>query len=83
MDFNLLASWDDFEHIIMVLQKYFDATLAKRVDGAESKFVTLIIETGELTLINNPYGNTLKASSLDAKASLMEVYNNWNKYSKL
>ncbi|MFD1255201.1 hypothetical protein ACFQ3S_00200 [Mucilaginibacter terrae] len=83
MDFNLLDKWDDFEDIVMLLEKYFSATITKRVNGPESKFVTLIINKGELILINNPYGNTLKASNDVGKAALMEVYSNWDKFSRL
>lgn len=81
MDFNILDDWDAFEDIIKLLANYFGAIITKRVDGAESKFVVLNIDSTELTLINNPYGNTLKASNADAKVKLFEIYDNWNKYS--
>ncbi len=83
MYFHLQDSWDDFEDIVELLQRYFNASIEKRVDGAESKFVILNIGDSELVLINNPYGNTLKASTNAAKSVLKEIHNSWNKYSKL
>ncbi len=83
MDFNVLCDWDSFEDIAKLLYTYFHAEMKERVDGAESKFLILDFAGYELTLVNNPYGNSLKASSQESKNILMEIYNNWSKYSYL
>ncbi|GAB2699020.1 hypothetical protein GCM10027037_24310 [Mucilaginibacter koreensis] len=83
MDFYTLDSWDDFEHIISLLEQYFKAKVIERVDGPESKFVVVIIDKCEMTLINNPYGNTLKAFNINAFKVLQEIYDRWSEFVNL
>jgi hypothetical protein len=83
IDFNVLDDWDSFEDIAALLQSYFGAEIIKRVDGGESKFLIFKIDDMELTLVNNPYCNSLKVSTPEAKKVLMKIYDNWNKYSRL
>lgn len=81
--FNELEDWDSFETILEILCKYFSAQILKRVDGPESKIVAITIEGNDMELVNNPYGNYLRASSDSAKNILRLVNDDWTKYSHL
>ena len=83
MHFYTQEDWDSFEDLINTLNKFFKANVTKRVDGPESKFVIIKIDDSELTLINNPYGNSLKAETDDSKKVLQKIYEDWNLFSKL
>ena len=83
MLFHMQEDWDSFEDILSTLMRFFKAHLIKRMDGAESKFVIIKINETELTLINNPYGNSLKAETDESQEILKRVYEDWNLFSKL
>jgi hypothetical protein len=83
MQFYIQEDWDSFEELIDTLSRFFKANVTKRVDGPESKFVVIKIDNSELTLINNPYGNSLKAETDDSKEILQNIYEDWNLFSKL
>ena len=83
IDFNLLEDWESFEIIIDKLKSFFHANVIEEIDGPESRIRFMRIKNAEFILINNPYGNYLKATAIDGMEALKLIYNDWSIYNKL
>jgi len=75
--FNILENWDSFEIIVNQLKKDFSASVIARVDGPESKFCKMLIGTANMTVLNDPYGNELRADNKDGDKLLHEIFEKW------
>ena len=62
-DFNKLEDYDSFETIVKRIIDITNGKIAERVDGPDSRVCFLHIDSADLVLINNPYGNCLKAKT--------------------
>lgn len=62
LDFITLPTWEDFDSLEKYIVKYFSATLLRNINGPESKVSFFEIENKEISLHNNPYGNSFKGA---------------------
>lgn len=66
IDFGDNEDWNGFDKIMIRLKKEFNAAVIEKNDGPESRVWHIKIDGVPLSLHNNPYGNYLKATSVEA-----------------
>ncbi|RFZ81467.1 hypothetical protein DYU05_19505 [Mucilaginibacter terrenus] len=81
--FNLLEDWDSFDIIIEVLVAYFSAKVYSKIDMPESRIYKIMVDKANFTLMNDPYGNSLRADNKEADKLIEQIYVQWSPYYNL
>lgn len=63
--FSKLNDYDDLEIIYDELNKYFNINILKKLDGPDMRIWDIEIDSKQLQLYNDPYGNYLITSILN------------------
>lgn len=74
IDFCELETYEDFDLIIYTLKTFFDTDILNSIDGPESRVWEIEIEGVKVLVLNNPYGNSIRAESTAAILFLKSRY---------
>ena len=66
VDVAAISDWDGFELLAKFIEKNYGGEVINRIEGPESRVWTINIDEKIITLHNNPYGNSFKASDNEA-----------------
>jgi len=79
--FNVLEDWEAFDAIIKILTKNFGAVILNRIELPDSRLCKISINMANFSLINDPYGNSLRADNREADEYIRVIFERWGKYS--
>ena len=73
LDFNSMEDWDSFEIIAGKIIEILNGIVVEKIDGPDSRVWFIDSDGTQLILVNNPYGNFLKAQDDKAKVLLHKI----------
>jgi hypothetical protein len=82
LDFCKLTNLQSSETIINILVNKFNAIEITRQEGIGMYLFELEIDNVSLVLINDEYGNSIKAETNNERNIIKRIYNNWDYVSK-
>lgn len=77
LNFLLLDSEEDFDAIIASLIKNFNAVSIIRTNGPGIIVWEFFIDSVQLRLYNDDYGNFIRVTSEEERAILYRIHNQW------
>ena len=74
VDFNSLETWKDFNIIVEMLSGVYKVKILEQIEGPDARLWNLELDGFKYALVNNPYGNYLKAENELSENYLKETF---------